>query len=673
MQCPSCGTWYAKTRAFCTSCGDILADGSEPAKIGQYRLIEQIGQGGMGIIFKAFDETLERYVAIKVLHQEIIHDHKQLERFRREARLHSQIQHPNVLTLLDLHEEEESLAIIMELLHGCSLKDFIKHRKILATGEIITLFEAILAGLKIAHDQEITHRDLKLSNIFLDDDGSIKLMDFGLAKTQKSNENITDIGATVGSYYYMAPEQILGTNIDARTDLYALGIVLYRVATGQLPFQSTGGGEFEIMEKQVRQAPLAPESIHPEIEPNLSKIIMQLLEKEPDSRPESCQPLWEDIKKLGDATPFSFADIDDANNFSELHANYKSNVPQIAVDQDKSDSAEDDIPHNTLRWAFRSLSPIAPENPPLDLTSPPPIQTEKLQHLRTAIWDIPPLPEIWQKIQALLNAPDTAPLDIAKLIAQDPVLTAHILKICNSAAYIMPGSDPVTDVALALTRLGMDTAHDLILQILVPDFDDNASSDKETRLVWFHAMAISQISRQLLTYGQLVEGHAIGTLGMLHDIGKLVILHAESDEKLTELKDSIASGTSSLKAEWEVLGYTHIDAGMMLALHWRLPRSVHRLMYYHHHPCWHMPDMWPTDVQASIMLLHLSHVTIDSFLEDESLDGIWNPYKRTHLPDTENLLHKPLQIPMNDTSLYSQLKQDFKRIKISFPELFPEG
>ncbi|MDX8402777.1 MAG: serine/threonine-protein kinase, partial [Mariprofundaceae bacterium] len=246
MQCPSCGTWYADTQAFCVSCGDILTRDDMPAKLGQYRLIAPIGQGGMGMVFHAFDEELERDVALKVLHQHLIDDPKQMKRFRREARMHGQLTHPNIIKLLDSYENNDSLALIMELVEGCTLKEYAKYRGILELGEIITVSQHILAGLQAAHERDVTHRDMKLSNVFLDNNSIIKLMDFGLAKTRETNDDITNSGTTVGSYYYMAPEQILGNSLDARTDLYAFGVILYRLATGKLPFTSSDGGEFEI-------------------------------------------------------------------------------------------------------------------------------------------------------------------------------------------------------------------------------------------------------------------------------------------------------------------------------------------------------------------------------------------------------------------------------------------
>ena len=633
----------------------------------------------MGMVFHAFDEELERDVALKVLHQHLIDDPKQLERFRREARMHGQLNHDNIVKLLDSTDSNRSLALIMELVEGCTLKDFATYRGILDIGEIITVSKGVLAGLQAAHSREVTHRDMKLSNVFLNNNGGIKLMDFGLAKSRNTTDDITNSGITVGSYYYMAPEQILGNELDARTDLYAFGVILYRLATGKLPFTSLGGAEFEIMEKQVRQQPSAPESVNPDISEELSAIIMRLLAKDPKERPENCHEVLHMIESLGEGTELSLEPEEGTvkvGSFSELHQylisrngdeSPASKPKNGEVTSEKNLSKE--VIADTLLWAFRE-SPEAEAEFPLDLRSPPPIKPDVLKRLRGAINTIPHLPEIWNRIQALLSAPDTSPSDLATVIEEDPVLTAHILRVCNSAAYRTPGSKEVTSVALALTRFGLDAAHDIILQMVVPDFGNKDKSDPEVQYIWFHGQAISLVTRALAEYNSILESRSASLFGMLHDIGKLVILHLEEQEKLDELREAVASGTPALKAEWNILGYTHIDAGMMLALHWRLPRSIHHFIYYHHHPAWHAPDSWPSDLQAVIMLVHMSHLVVEAITAEDEVNEIWAHDRRTHIPETESFLYKPLRLPLTNVGTYTQLAKDIAHLKENFPSIY---
>jgi serine/threonine protein kinase len=676
MQCPGCGAWYAKTQKLCSACGLFLTEGDEQPHLGIYRLIEKIGRGGMGIVFRAVDETLDREVAVKVLHQKLVDDPTHAERFRREARLHSQMMHGNIVTVLDVYEEDGILALVMELVHGCSLREFLREKPVPSWGEIVFIAKGVLSGLAAAHNLGIVHRDLKLSNIFLTDDHGIKIMDFGLAKLSNSEDDITSSGATVGTYYYMAPEQITGGAIGPRTDLYSLGIILYRLSTGHLPFKSTDGSEFELMEKQIRVMPERPETLNPKIPKPMAELIMQLLEKSPMDRPADAEAVQALLRTIASPVPPSLSNK--KRKFSELHASLAS-APGSAQASGKGSETDtlssvssgamvEPLP-GTLLWAFKSSAAAEGERVPLDLRSPPPIRSSTLTRLRQAIAGIPPLPDTWHEIQRLLDDPMAAPSDLAAIVEKDGVLVSHLLEQCNSPAFAMPGTKPVTHVALAITRLGMDTAHDLILRHMVPDFSGSPDTLPEVQRIWFHAMAVSNFARLLGDYGQVVGRHSASLFGMLHDIGKLVILSVEPEDKLQALRAAIADGMPSLQAEWENLGYTHIDAGMMLALRWKLPRSVHRFIYFHHHPCWHTPDTWPMDMQTPVMLLHMSHIALESMLAFPEGD-IWSRARRTHVPGTEKMLYRPLQLPANDPEVYERLSHELDRLKSQFPELF---
>jgi len=645
-----------------------------PENPSHYTFFEEIGQGGMGIVYRAINDDNQEEVAIKVLHQELLQDENQIKRFKRESRSQANIQHENAIRFIDVYNQDEQLGLVMELLKGCSLKQYAAHHGPLKLGEIITVSQAILQGLDAAHQQGITHRDIKPSNIFLCDDRSIKIMDFGLAKSSGSQDDITNTGhGPIGSYFFMAPEQILGKEIDPRADLYALGIVLFKLSTSKLPFVGHGGGEFEIMSKQVRQAPPSPLSVNPDMDAALSDIILKLLEKEPNNRYQNCQELSEALSNIGKAKALSLKGSKKIKRFSDLQQQSSQALAQLAekAAEKKREAEESHILQNTLLWVFQNESPVVESPPPIDLLSPPDISLKTLKRLRSSIATIPPLPEIWYAIQKLLADPMTAASDLAKLVEQDPVLTAHVLKVCNSAAYAVHGSPPVTNIAVGLTRLGMDAAQDIILQMVMPDIAGNKSK-KEVQFLTFHAQAIALFCRILADYGQIIERQSAGLFGMLHDIGKLVILHIEDEQTLEQLRTDIAQGTSDLKAEWDLLGYTHIDAGMMLALHWKLPRSIHRFIYFHHHPCLHTPGAWPQDVQPPIMLVHLAHLMLSDMMKDQPIQTIWQQQMRSHVPESKSLMHRPLQLPTNDVSFYKQMQQELKRLELQFPHLLDE-
>jgi serine/threonine protein kinase len=669
MKCSSCGTYYPDNKIFCPPCGELLSKEDGQHHLGKYILLEKIGQGGVGVVFRAKHEDVDQDVAIKILNSQSFGDKKHMQRFRREIQMHSQLKHPNIIDFIDVYEDGEIVALVMEMLSGCNLKEYINHKGALPLEEVLRIAVAILSALEEAHNHDVIHRDLKPSNIFLTDNHEIKLMDFGLAKPLKGNEDITDSGVTVGTYMYMAPEQILGKEIGVYTDLYAFGIVLYRMATAILPFMSTGGGEFEIMEKQVRKPPQNPQELNPEIPDELNKIILHLLEKNPKDRPKSCLAVIRGLNHIKESLTPSLSQEEASTTFSELN----TSISQLSGEFDANNMAESSkqtVDFHTLLSAFSVESRLAPEQPRFDMRHPPRLSQDTLKRLKKAIQTIPPLPEIWHEVQAVFEDETSSPADLAKVIAQDAVLTAHVLKSCNTAAYLPSGAKENTDVALALTRIGMDAAQSLILSAAAPDFDVSKASSLDVRGIWFHGQAIALFSRILSEYSPVVDGQSAAMFGLLHDIGKLVILHIESDEKLAQLKQHIDEGQDSLLAEIDVLGYSHIDAGMMLALHWKLPRKLHRFIYYHHFPCWQKPETWPPDVQASVMLVHMAHLVLSSLTKDDVFDGIWQGAHRTHVKSSAAILNNPLKLPLKDASVYSNMRVKLKHLQRLFPDLY---
>lgn len=257
-------------------------------QLGSYIIESRLGQGGMGIVYRAIDKELGRPVAIKVLHPHLLRHENLKQRFRREARMHAKVMHPNIVTLLSLFEDETHMALIMELIEGQDLKVYLKNNPDLSLEKKLSISIDVLTGLEAAHHFDMVHRDLKPANVLVSNKGEVKLLDFGLAKPEHGEDDLTQSGATVGSFRYMAPEQILNKPIDARTDLYAFGILLFYMALGKLPFDaSSNGGEFEIMEKQVREPAPIPNKLDPSIPSALSDLILKLLSKSKHSRPES--------------------------------------------------------------------------------------------------------------------------------------------------------------------------------------------------------------------------------------------------------------------------------------------------------------------------------------------------------------------------------------------------
>lgn len=311
-----------------------------------------------------------------------------------------------------------------------------------------------------------------------------------------------------------------------------------------------------------------------------------------------------------------------------------------------------------------------------DLSNPPKIEQQVLSGLRHRIHEIPPMPEIWRRIQNILEQPDASAADLGLCIAEDPVLTAHIFKICNSSAYATAGSSQISSIALAIARLGLDETSNILFQMLVPDLGSNDYKRKQVRHIWMHSQAISALMRILAEPCHQLSRNEASLIGMLHDIGKLVILHLEDETKLMQLKEAIDSGTASLEAEFDILGYTHIDAGSMLALHWQLPRQIQHRIAMHHHP-----DNLPrinieAETQHLMMALNLSHMIYQHFLfGDDNSQGsdIWFQHRRQFAERAESFIKLELELPLDSQIQYQQLQLQMERIKLTFPDLFTEN
>ncbi len=270
---------------------------------GRYRILETVGVGGMSVVYKAADSVESRYVAIKVLKSEFLSDERFRRRFLNESRAIAMLSHPNIVDVYDVNFEGDIQYIVMEFIEGRTLKEYMEFTGAIPENEAIGYIKQTLRALRHAHERGIVHRDIKPQNIMLLDDGTIKVMDFGIAHVSNA-ETITMTDTAIGSVHYISPEQARGQQTDEKSDIYSTGVMLYEMVTGKLPF--TGETPVSVALKQVQSNPRRPSEVNPKVSRGMEQIILKAMRKDPEERYQHAKEMLVDIKILEDNKDWVF-------------------------------------------------------------------------------------------------------------------------------------------------------------------------------------------------------------------------------------------------------------------------------------------------------------------------------------------------------------------------------
>jgi serine/threonine protein kinase/predicted Zn-dependent protease len=345
VECPKCKTKNPDEVKFCGECGTSLTPPKEvvhtktietPAEelttgsvfAGRYQIIEELGKGGMGQVYKATDSKINEKVALKLIKPEIAQDKKTLERFSHELKTARKISHKNVGRMYELMEDKSLHFITMEYVSGQDLKGLIRQSAPLSVSRTIKVTKQICEGLSEAHRMGVVHRDLKPSNIMIDRDGDIKIMDFGIARSLKE-KGITGAGVMIGTPEYMSPEQVEAKEVDQRSDIYSLGILLYEMITGKLPFEADT--PFAVGIKQKSENPQPPKELNPQIPDDLNQVILKCLEKEKSNRYQSAGEVRSGLEKIEKGLPTTDTEVTQRKPLTSKEITVSFSVKKLLV------------------------------------------------------------------------------------------------------------------------------------------------------------------------------------------------------------------------------------------------------------------------------------------------------------------------------------------------------
>jgi putative nucleotidyltransferase with HDIG domain len=508
--------------------------------LGGYRLVTELRSGGMGTVYYAEHTLIGRRAAVKILHREVSRNPELVARFLTEARAANDIRHPNVVEITDLGEAEGLHFIVMSFLEGETVGERLEREKLIEETATLRIVRQVASALAAAHDHGIVHRDLKPENIFLlnhpDYPDYVKVLDFGIAKLlgpqQRDALHLTATGMLMGTPAYMSPEQCRGqADLDHRSDIYSLGIILYEMLVGQVPFIFDNTPD--VLLAHIQTPPTPPIQLNPKLSKHLNAAILRALEKDPARR-------FASMRELRDAV----------ENIVRPAATAQSHAEEETFE--KRDERE-------AAFVVKKLTDII------------------LRRLDSDNLLVPAMPAIAVRCMRLLDDPNQTFKNVGDLVGKDPLLASRVLRLANSA--IFPSKTRATSVEQAISRMGTEG-----LKVALVHYSMyQAFSSKDARIqsafrgIWEHSLAVALIAKEVsghLDGPEAVDAGAAYLAGLLHDVGKPVVaaLLLEA-EKLMAVQKSAMPWISH--AVWRrVVDLSHRKIGVALARRWDLPREI---------------------------------------------------------------------------------------------------
>jgi putative nucleotidyltransferase with HDIG domain len=548
-----------------------------------YRVISQLGAGGLGTVFLGEHTVIGRKAALKVLNAAVSHDEGMVARFIAEARAVNTIRHPNIVDVTDYGQSNGAFVIVMELLEGETVAQRLEKVERLAEHQVVSLLTQAASALGAAHERGIVHRDLKPENLFLtnspDYPDFLKVLDFGIAKLLGAPVGPkTTPGMIIGTPAYMSPEQVMGDEgLDARSDVYAFGVVAYRMLTGRLPYE---GNVMQLMQGHLNGTPPPLKQLEPSLSDAIERVVLKCLARQPEGRYQSMKELRRELFSLGGRPPIAFS-------AEEAKPAVRAVAPLPLV-------AEAPAPAS----AAKAQTPTAPTPPPTAPMPAPPTptdtrvllsmkeeQAERIQaiaiasklkdiiskRLQSNSLKLPALPEVAVKCLEVAHNPDSSFGELARLIERDPFIASRVVRLSNSPVY--GGLARISSVEGAVSRLGMKTLITVLQELAAEQVF--ASRDPTIRNafrgIWEHCLGVGTLARDLCRHLPGLDPNAAYLAGLFHDIGKPVV---------AALLLEVERGTATSKAfvtggVWRrVVEECHREVGAIIAYRWYLPQEV---------------------------------------------------------------------------------------------------